>query len=123
MIKNGKKLGKRRVFSEDFKKLRVQEYESGEFTILEMGILYGISYQTIYLWIYKYSSYNKKGIKVVEMAKSSSNKLKELQKKIADLERMIGQKQIRIDYLETMIDVAKKDFDIDIKKKSDTPQS
>ena len=36
---------------------------------------------------------------------------------------MIGQKQIKIDYLEKMIDIAKDELNIDIKKNSNTPQS
>ena len=123
MIKKGKKIRIKRVFSDEFKKAKVKEYESGEFTIKEISYLYNISLQTVYRWVYKYSTYNKAGLKIVEMTKSSENKVKELHKKIADLERMLGQKQIRIDYLETMIEVAKKEFDIDIKKKSNTPQS
>ncbi|MFT5513634.1 MAG: transposase [Bacteroidia bacterium] len=36
---------------------------------------------------------------------------------------MVGQKQIMVDYCETMIDLAKEEFDIDIKKNSNTPLS
>ncbi|MBZ9788396.1 hypothetical protein LB456_13080 [Psychroflexus sp. CAK57W] len=50
------------------------------------------------------------------------NKVKEMQSRIADLERALGQKQMNIDYLEKMIELAKQDYDIDIKKNSNTPQ-
>lgn len=123
MIKAGKKLKKIRVFSDEFKKTRVKEYEKGSFTVNEISRLYGISYQTVYNWIYKYSTYNKKGLRIVEMEASSKNKVKELQDRIKELERIIGQKQLNIDYLEKTIEIAKNDFDIDIKKNSDTPQS
>lgn len=123
MIKTGKKLGKIRVFSEDFKKARVKEYEQGRFTVREIGRLYGVNYQTIYTWIYKYSTYNKKGLRVVEMEKSSNQKVKELQNRIKELERIVGQKQLNIDYLEKMIELAKEELDIDIKKNFNTPQS
>ncbi len=113
----------KRVFSCEFKKARLKEYETGKFTALEISRLYGVCYSVVYTWIYKYSSYNKKGLKVVEISKSSENKVKELQKKIIDLERIVGQKQIMIDYLETMMEVAKEELDIDIKKKFDTPPS
>lgn len=43
-------------------------------------------------------------------------KLKELQSRIAELERALGQKQMNIDYLEMMIELAKKEYDIDIEK-------
>lgn len=123
MIKTGKKLGKIRVFSEEFKKARVNEYEQGKFTVIEIGRLYGIKNQTVYNWIYKYSAYNKRGLRVVEMEKSSKQKIKELQDRIKELERIVGQKQLNIDYLEKMIDLAKDELEIDIKKNFDTPQS
>jgi len=57
------------------------------------------------------------------MKQSSSLKLKQLAEKVKELERIVGQKQIKIDYLEKMIDIAKEDLDIDIKKNFNTPQS
>ena len=113
----------RRIFSEEFKKTCVKEYESGQFSVLELSKLYQINAVIIYRWIYKYSAYNKRRIKVVEMASSSKEKLKELQKKISDLERVVGQKQLNIDFLEKMIEIAKNEYGIDIKKNFGTPPS
>lgn len=123
MLKTGKRLINRRVFSEEFKKARVKEYERGEFTVKELTELYNVSNQSVYRWIYKYSTYNKKQVLVVESSKSSQQKLKELQGKIKELERVVGQKQLHIDYLEKMMEIAKEEYQIDIKKNSDTPQS
>lgn len=123
MLKTGKRLRKLRSFSEEFKKARVIEYEQGKFSVRELARLYGVNYQTVYNWIYKYSFYNKKGLRVVEMEKSSREKIKELHNRIKELERVVGQKQLNIDYLEKMIEIAKEELDIDIKKNFDTPQS
>ena len=57
------------------------------------------------------------------MKNSSANKLKELSNKDKDLERIVGQKQIKIDFLEKMIELAEDDLKIDIKKKHSTSQS
>lgn len=54
------------------------------------------------------------------MEDSSSKKLKELNKRIADLERTLGQKQIKIDFLEKMIELAKEELGIDLKKNFST---
>lgn len=113
----------RRIFSEEFKKARVSEYESGKFTVSELSRLFDIQTALVYRWIYRYSKYNKKSVKVVEMSQSSTKKLKDLELRIKELERAVGQKQLKIDYLEKMIELAKEEFDIDIKKNSDTPQS
>lgn len=113
---NIKKLRKRRVFSEEFKREIVSLFESGKFSVLQLEKLYGISDSSVYRWIYKFSTFNEKGIRVVEMKESSVHKLKELEQKIKELEQAVGQKQIMIDYLEKMIYIAKEDLDIDIKK-------
>jgi len=123
MRTNLRKLRKQRCYSEEFKKELVYLFESGKYSVPELEKLYGVTNASIYNWIYKFSTFNEKGIRVVEMKQSSSLKLKELAQKVKDLERIVGQKQIKIDYLEKMIDIAKDEFDIDIKKKHNTPQS
>lgn len=123
MLKSGKRIRKRRKFSEDFKLKIVNEYESGKHSVCEMEKIYDISNVSIYQWIYKYSKYNKKSIKVVEMKNSQAEKIKKMEVRIKELERAVGQKQMNIDYLEKMIDLAKEYYDIDIKKNSDTPHS
>jgi transposase len=117
------RINQRRIFSEDFKKARIKEYESGKFTIQELSRLFDIQASILYRWIYLYSVYNKKSVRVVEMIDSGTKKLKDLETRVKELERVIGQKQLEIDYLEKMIDLAKEKFDIDIKKNSNTPQS
>lgn len=109
-----------RIFSEEFKRACVKDYESGRFTVGELSKLHLVHAILVYRWIYKYSSYNKRGVKVVEMADSSKTKLKELHQRIQDLERVVGQKQLNIDFLEKMIELANDSYGIDIKKKSNT---
>ena len=123
MIKSGKRIKGSRVYSEDFKLKIVKDYESGTHSVLELSKLYDIHNVTIYNWIYKYSQYNKKSIQVVELKDSQMDKIKKLEQRIAELERSLGQKQMNIDYLEKMIDIAKEEYDIDIKKNSNTPHS
>lgn len=123
MANNLSQLKPRRVFSNEFKQLRVKEYERGEFTVLEMCKLYSASRGAIYKWIYTYSKFPKSKLIVVEMTQSSTFKLKELQDRIKELERIVGQKQLSIDFLEKMIELAGDQYNIDIKKNFDTPQS
>ncbi len=123
MLKTGKRIRVKRHFSEDFKLKIVKEYESGEHSILEIRKIYDITQGVIYNWNYKYSRYNKKSIKVVEMKDSQVNKIKQLEARVKELERAVGQKQMNIDFLEKMIELADEHFDIDIKKNSNTLQS
>ena len=123
MSKTNRVIRTPRKFTEDFKRQVVKEYESGTFSVRQLGRLYGLANQQIYSWIYKFSIFNEKGYRIVEAKDSSAVKLKEMEERIKELERSIGQKQIKIDFLEKMIDIAKSDLDIDIKKNYDTSQS
>lgn len=111
------KLRQRRIFSEEFKRARVKEYESGKLRPLEIARAYDVHFQTVYNWIYKYSNYNKNGSIVVVEMKSQTNKNKQLTEKIKELERIIGRKQMNIDYLEKLIELSESEFNIVIKKK------
>jgi transposase len=123
MRANMTSIRKMRSYSESFKRQLVSEFESGRYSVLQLEKLHGISNNSIYKWIYKYSTYNEKGYRVIEMKKSSTQKVKELQRKVAELEQIVGQKQIAIDYLEKMIELAKAELKIDIKKNFSTPPS
>lgn len=123
METNLKKIRRRRIFSEELKRQIVKKYEKGEMTVFELSKFYEVSDKSIYNWIYKYSKFQKKSIQIVEMAKSSTQKITDLEIKIKELERIVGVKQINIDFLEKMIEIAKNEYDIDIKKKFFTPQS
>jgi len=123
MKANIKVLKKQRRYTEEFKRSMVNDFESGKFSVKQLERLHGVHNVTIYKWIYKFSTFNEKGIRIVEMKNSSKDKLKELEQKIKELQSIVGQKQIKIDYLEKMIDIAKDELDIDIKKNFNTPQS
>ena len=116
-------LRKKRLYSDEFKRKVVQDFETGQFSILELSRLHGLHRTVLYRWVYKFSTFNKEGYRVVESKQSSMSKVRELQQRIRELERLIGQKQIHIDYLEKMIEVAKEELQIDIKKNSVTPPS
>ncbi len=123
MKTNLRELRKNRKYSEEFKKEIVSLFEKGKFSVLQLEKLYDVHNVTIYKWIYKFSTFNEKGVRVVEMKESSITKLSELEQKVKELEQIVGQKQIKIDYLEKMIDIAKDELNVDIKKNFNTSQS
>ena len=114
---------KRRKYSEEFKKRIVADFESGKYSVPQLERLHGVGNPTIYRWIYKFSTFNEKGFRIVEMKDSSSKKMKDLEARVKELESVVGRKQIMIDYLEKMMEIAKEELDIDIKKNFGTPQS
>jgi transposase-like protein len=123
MKANLKQLRKRRHYSEEFKREIVSIFESGKLSVLQIQKLYGVNNVSVYNWIYKFSTFNEKGFRIVEMKESNVEKMKELELKVRELEQAVGQKQIKIDYLEKMIDIANDELKIDIKKNSSTQQS
>jgi transposase-like protein len=123
MKANLKHLRKRRHYSEEFKREIVSIFESGKLSILQIQKLYGVNNVSVYNWIYKFSTFNEKGFRIVEMKESNIEKMKELELKVRELEQAVGQKQMKIDYLEKMIDIANDELKIDIKKNSSTQQS
>ncbi len=123
MRANLKQIRKQRKYSDEFKKNIVDSFEKGEFSVPQLEKIYGIRNALIYNWVYKFSSFNEKGCRIVEMESSNQNKVKELVNKVKELEQIVGQKQIAIDYLEKMIELAKTDLNIDIKKNYSLPPS
>jgi transposase len=123
MKANLRALKKSRRYSEEFKKSLVADFESGKFSVYQLERLHGVSNPSIYSWIYKYSTFNEEGYRIVELKNSTMSKVKELENKVKELEAMLGRKQIKIDYLETMMEVAKDELDIDIKKNFGTSPS
>jgi transposase len=109
-------LRQRRVFSEAFKREKVAEITSGKTTVLKLSKLWGVGASAIYLWIYKYSPEHQKGVTMVIQKDSEATKVLELQAKIAELERIVGQKQLQIDFNEKLIEIASKELEIDLKK-------
>lgn len=121
MRANLRLIRKSRIYSDEFKREVVSLFEGGKYSVLQLERLYGISNPAIYRWIYKFSTFNVKGQRVIEMKSSNTDKLKAMEVRIKELERMVGQKQIKIDFLEKMIDIAGDDLNIDIRKNFNTP--
>lgn len=109
-----------RYFSEDFKIQKVKELEQNLIGVSELCRIYEVSGTAVYKWIYKYSLHLKKGITQVIEMESESKKSQLLQKKVAEMERIIGQKQLTIDFLEKIIEFSSEEIGTDLKKKYDT---
>ncbi len=123
MRTQGKIISTHRVYSQEFKREIVEAFESGKYSVCQLARLYGMLPQNVYRWVYKFSNFNKKGVRIVEMKSSQTDKLKALEQKVKELEQSVGQKQIMIDYLEKMMEIAKRDLHIDIKKNYGIQQS
>ncbi|WP_340106254.1 transposase [Rhodohalobacter sp. 8-1] len=118
-----KYLRQRRTFSPTLRKEVVRLVESGKLSIAAASREYQVSMTTIYRWIHRYSTYNKKGAVLVVDKDSQTEKLKQMQQKIAELEQAVGHKQMQIDYYKKFIDLASDEVGEDLKKKYDSAAS
>ena len=106
-----------RHFSEDFKRAKVRELEKRITSIADICRTYEVNRTSVYKWIYKYSAMAKKQLKVVVEAKSDTQKIKALEERIKELERIVGQKQLLLEFKDKMIEIAEETYGVDIKKK------
>jgi len=111
------KRNQRRIFDLDIKLSIVRKIEKGELRVVEVSRLYEVSQTAVRKWLYKYSDLYQKQIRVVVEKKSISKKYKEQQDRIKELERALGQKQLRLDYLEKLLEQASSRLGEDIEKK------
>lgn len=93
-----------RTFSTEFKKEKVASIESGKITVKELSDIYEVSQTAIYNWIKKFSKLER-GERIVIEKISEEQKNKELLKRIAELERTVGRKQLELDYYKTTLDI------------------
>ncbi len=106
-----------RYFSDEFKKIKVKEFENNLTSVADICRTYSVSRTSVYRWIYKYSVMAKKQVKQVVEAKSDTKKIKALEDRIKELERVVGQKQLLLEFKDKMIEIAESTYGIDIKKK------
>ncbi|WP_372947881.1 transposase [Mariniphaga sp.] len=113
----GNKIRKVRQFSTDFKKEKVKQIDDGKITVLQLSRIYEVSSTAIYKWIRKYSRYAGQNERVVIQKESEQTKTFWLLKKVSELEQLVGQKQVEIEYLKKVIDFGSEITEKDIKKK------
>lgn len=106
-----------RRFSEELKRQAVRDIERGAFTPGEVSSRYDVSRTSVYRWIYRYSTKLVKGTYQIVEKKSQTAKVKALEQRIKELERMVGTKQIQLEFTEKMLELGSDLVGFDIKKK------
>jgi len=106
-----------RKFSENFKKEKVREIERGVSKVSEISKQYEVTTTNVYRWMAKFGSMKGKKERLIVESQSDTVQLLDLKKKIAELERLVGQKQILLEFHGKMIDLAEEHYGVDIKKK------
>ena len=114
-------------YSHTFKLSVVKEYESGGVTLGALKRKYGIQGEsTIRNWIEKFGNFdwqNRTGSYMQKKTKDQEllelrQKVMMLEKKNARLEKELEEKDQKVAFFDLMVDMAEKEFNIDIRKKS-----
>lgn len=106
-----------RYFSTEFKMKKVKEIETGRSKISEICKEYEVSSTSVYRWIKKYGRPKEKNERIIIESKSDTQLIMHLRSKIAELEQLVGQKEVLISFKEKMLDYAQEYCGVDIKKK------
>lgn len=103
-------------FSKKVKEDIVKDIERGQYSVTEASRELQVSGRSIYNWIYRYSSYISKNKVLIVEDKSEVSKTKELERRLNEAEAALGRKQMELDLLNKMIEIAGKELKIDLKK-------
>ena len=109
-----------RGFTEEFRRSIVLKVESGEQSVTELKRQYGIlGHSTILKWCRRYGGkqYPVMPRKKVDVSLSHQEKqLQELRNQVKVLERDLKESRLKQATLETLIDIAEKEYSVNIKK-------
>ena len=111
-------------YSESFKDAVLDEVKQKELSISQIARLYEVHSASVYRWMRKDGITNPSGESYyvdLKDRRSSLEKISELEKKIQQLESALSDKVLENCALQAMVNVARKKYGIDLKKKSDKP--
>jgi len=105
-----------RTFSEAIRKQTVKDIEAGKCSVLQASRELSVTPGAVYKWVHLYSRYLSKNKVMVVEEKSEAYRSKELEKRLHDMEAALGRKQMEIDFLNKIIDLANDEYKTDLKK-------
>ena len=109
-----------RHFSEAFKREKVRQLEEKLITVIQLSRLYNVSRAGIYYWVSRYGIMKENKERIVIEKESEGHKTMQLLKQVESLERLLGQKEVEISYLDKVIELGSDLLGEDLKKKCDS---
>ena len=111
----------RRIFSDKLKKKIVKDIEQSKVSVSGVCREYQVTDGAVYKWLKKFSTHLHPSTTLVMQMDSEQYRSKELEKKVTELEAALGRKQMEIDYLNKLIEIAGEDLGTDLKKNTSIP--
>ena len=113
----------RRTFSEAFKRQKVKDIVEKRISIKDICKLYEVTRSAVYKWVYAYSPHHEQKTILVVQMESEASKTQMLQQRVAELERVVGQKQLELDFLNKLLELGSAYLGFDLKKNLSTKLS
>jgi transposase-like protein len=95
-----------RTFSPEFKRKIVAEIQQGKLRPAEVARSYRVSRSAIYKWIDRFGAMTPPAERLVLESDADTRKAEVLALRVAELERVVGQKQLQIDVLTRRVKLA-----------------
>lgn len=109
-----------RYFSEELKRKLVSDIENKRLKVRDVVNLYKVTDTSVYKWLSKYSSFKCTGARMIIEQDSHETKIDQMMKRIMELERNVGKKQLEIEFLNKALDLCSSELGYDVKKKYST---
>lgn len=97
--------------------------EANQTRVCDICREYDVSASAVYKWVDKYSYLKPKGVRQIIEPMSDTSKIKALREEIANLQRLLGEKQVELAFKDKLIDLAEETYGVDIKKNSGSGRS
>jgi transposase len=117
MSSSPRSVNRHRRYSIDFKRARVKDFESGIFSVAQIGRLYKIQSSVLYRWLKQYSTLPHQTAIIVEVPNSQTAKVKALEDRVALLERALGNKQLELELSQAKLTILAEQG-VNVKKKA-----
>ena len=115
--------GMKSPYDISFRRRVAQDYKEGNRTMQEVGQAYGVPKYSVKKWIDKFNSeLSAEPLGVAAMTQEEQKVLEALKKQNEALRKKLEHEQMRNFALETMIDLAKEELGVDIRKNSGAKQ-
>lgn len=104
------------IFSEELKQGLVEKILGKQVKMSVICETYKVSRASVYRWLKKYSHVQIIKSRIVVEKDSEEFKSRELAQEVFHLQQQLGKKQMELEYLQTLIEIASKHLEVDIKK-------
>jgi transposase len=122
LIKGRKGQSGRKKYSDSFKRAVAKQYLDGDLSLNQVGAKYGITKSHVSQWAKQFSGELAEETMIAPMTEQEQKDMQALQKQNETLKKKLEYEQMKNFALETMVDLAKSELGIDLRKNSGAKQ-